>query len=112
MLTKKQYKFLKKLIKNDIHCDDLHDNRDEIYLYLLKNNFIATYLVCPPGDVNQEFAKLYCKITEEGKVELLLCKQDWYHFWIPTVISIIALIVSVLPIACSYVQTVLSQAAP
>jgi len=112
MLTKQQYKFLKKLLKKDIPCGELHKNRDEVFLYLQKNDLISTYLVCPPGDIKQEYAVQYCKISEEGKVELLLCKQAWYHFWIPTVISIIALIVSVLPIVCSYVQTIFSQNVP
>ena len=44
MLTKQQYKFLKKLLKKDIPCDELHENRDEVFLYLQKNNLISTYL--------------------------------------------------------------------
>ncbi len=98
MLTKQQYKFLKKLNKNDIHCDDLHDNQDRVYLYHLKNGFIDTYLFFPLEDRNEENAVLHCFITEEGKIELLLYKKEKYHFWIPTIISIIAIITSILAI--------------
>lgn len=114
MLTNQQYRFLKKVSKKDIPCDDLQENGDKIYRYLLKKEFIETYLVCPEKDVMQTNAKLYCKASESGKIELLLCKQEKYHFWIPTIISIIALIISILsiynaPIVWTYVQTMLSQ---
>lgn len=112
MLTSEQYKFLKKLLKKDKYCDDLHGNYDPVYMYLLEKKFIEYYNVFSPYDIDEKNPTLYCKITELGKVELLLCRQSWYHFWIPTVISIIALIASILPIACSYVQTVLYQASP
>ncbi len=111
MLTTKQYKFLKKLLKNDITCEGLHQNRDDVYVYLLKRGFISTYNVSPSGDIMERDSILYCKLTEEGKVELILCKQSWYHFWIPTIISIIALGISLIPAVCSYVQTILCQSA-
>lgn len=95
MLTTQQYKFLKKLLKKDIPCGDLRENYDAVYMYHLKKGFISYYNVCPPGDIMEENAVLYCKITEEGKVELLLHKQERYHFWIPTIISIIAIITSI-----------------
>lgn len=98
MLTNKQYKFLKKVSKKDIPCDDLHEKRDTIYSYLLENKFIENYNVCPDNDILELNSVLYCKITENGKVELSLCRQEKYHFWIPTIISIIALITSTLAI--------------
>lgn len=98
MLTKKQYKFLKKVSKNEMQCDDLQENGDKIYLYLLKREFIETYLVCPDNDIYQKNAKLYCGASESGNVELLLCRQERYHFWIPTILSIIAIIASFLAV--------------
>ena len=98
MLTRKQYKFLKKVSKNEIPCDDLIENRDRIFLYLLNQNFIEKYLVCPDNNIYQKNAKSYCKASESGNVELLLCRQEWYRFWIPTVLSIIAIITSFLAI--------------
>ncbi len=104
MLTTKQYKFLKKVSKNDISCDDLHQNRDRIYLYLLERKFIEIYNVCPDGDVLQKNAKLYCKATESGKIEILLCRQERYHFWIPTMLSILAIAISGLAIFTQNVE--------
>lgn len=98
MLTKKQYKFLKKVSKKELPCDDLHKKRDSIYSYLLDRKFIETYNVCPNGDIMEEKSKLYCRASESGNVELLLCKQERYHFWIPTILSIIAIIASFLAI--------------
>ncbi len=114
MLTKQQYKFLKKVSKKEIPCDDLHEKGDRIYLYLLNKKFIETFLVCPDGDVLQRNAKLYCRASESGNVELLLCKQERFHFWIPTIISIIALIISILsiynaPFVWTYVQETFVQ---
>lgn len=112
MLTTQQYKFLKKVSKEDIPCGDLHKNRDKIYVYLLKRKFIETYNDNPDGSTTEENSVLYCRASQDGKVELKLCRQERYHFWIPTIISIIALIASFLPIVCSYVQTIFCQNAP
>lgn len=98
MLTRKQYKFLKKVSKNEIRCDDLQENRDRIFLYLLDRKLIETHLVCPDNDIYEKNAKLYCNASESGNVELILCRQEWYRFWIPTVLSIIAIVASFLAI--------------
>lgn len=98
MLTAKQYKFLKKVSKKDISCGDLYKNRDSVYSYLLHKKFIENYNICHEKDIMETNSEMYCKITEYGKVELLLCKQERYHFWIPTIISIIAIITSILAI--------------
>lgn len=98
MLTKKQYKFLKKVSKKEIPCDNLQESGNKIFLYLLNKKFIETYLVCPDNDIYQKNAKLYCRASESGNVELLICKQEWYRFWVPTVLSIIAIIASFLAI--------------
>lgn len=98
MLTAEQYRFLKKVSKKNIQCNDLYKNRNSVYLYLLENKFIENHNVCPDNDIMEINSVLYCKITENGKVELSLCKQERYHFWIPTIISIIALVTSILAI--------------
>lgn len=94
MLTTKQYKFLKKLSKNEIQCDNLIDNRDRIFLYLLNQNYIEKYLVCPDNDIYEKNAKSYCRISQNGEVELKIYKQENYRFWIPTILSIISIIAS------------------
>lgn len=96
MLTKKQYKFLKKVSKNDIPCGDLHQNNDKVYRYLLRKGFIEEYNVNLDGDIMERNCVLYCRASEDGNVELLLCRQERYHFWIPTILSIIAIIASFL----------------
>ena len=98
MLTKKQYKFLKKVSNSEMQCDDLQENRDRIFLYLLNQNFIETYLVCPDDDIYEKNAKSYCKASEKGEVELKLYKQENYRFWVPTILSIIAIIASFLAV--------------
>lgn len=96
MLTKKQYKFLKKISKNEMYCGDLHESGDKIFLYLLNKKFIETYLVCPDNDIYQRNAKSYCRITQDGEVELKLYRQENYRFWIPTILSVFAIIASFL----------------
>lgn len=98
MLTRQQYKFLKKLLEEDMLCTHLNESRDSVYMYLLNKDFIEYYPVYNLTDIEEEHPILYCKITELGKVELLICRQSWYHFWIPTIISIIAIITSILSI--------------
>ena len=114
MLTRKQYKFLKKVSKNDMACNDSHQNKDEIYSYLLRKRFIEEYSVNPDGDIMERNLVFYCRASEDGKVELKLCRQERYHFWIPTIISIIALIISDLtissvPVLWTYVQETFVQ---
>lgn len=96
MLTKKQYKFLKKVSKNDIPCRDFYRNNDKVYQYLLRKGFIEEYNVNLDGDIKERNCVLYCRASEDGNVELLLCRQERYHFWIPTILSIIAIIASFL----------------
>lgn len=96
MITQKQYKFLKKISINEIPCDDLIENRDTIFLYLLNQNFVEKYLVCPDNDIYQKNAKSYCRISQDGEVELKIYKQENYRFWIPTILSIISIIASFL----------------
>lgn len=38
MITRKQYKFLKKVSKNETQCDDLIESKDKIFKYLLNQN--------------------------------------------------------------------------
>lgn len=109
MLTKPQYKFLKSLLKKDIQCDNLTKEKQDILEYLQNRKLVEFYNVCPPEDYMETSAKRFCKISEYGKVEILLCKQERFHFWIPTIISIIALIVSIfsisiMPIIMTYVR--------
>lgn len=98
MLTRKQYIFLKKVSKKEIPCDDLQENRDKFFLYLLNKKFIETYLVCPENDIYEKNAKQYCRISQDGEVELRVYKQENYRFWIPTILSVIAIISSFLAI--------------
>lgn len=98
MLTKKQYKFLKKVSKKETPCDELQENDDRICTYLLSKKFVETYLVCQNGDILQENAKSYYRISQDGEVELKLYKQENYRFWIPTVLSIIAIFASFLAV--------------
>lgn len=98
MLTTKQYKFLKKVSKNNIECNDMHENRDRLYVYLLRKGLIEEYSINPDGDIMETNSVLYCRLSEDGEVELKLYREEKYHFWIPTVLSIIAIITSIIAI--------------
>ncbi len=98
MLTKKQYKFLKKVSKNDIPCGDLRQNNDKAYQYLLRKGFIEEYNVNLDGDIMERNLIYYCRVSEDGEVELKIYKQDNYRFWVPTILSIIAIIASFLAV--------------
>lgn len=96
MITRKQYKFLKKVSKNETQCDDLIESKDKIFKYLLNQKLIEKYLVCPDNDIYEKNAKSYCRISQNGEVELKIYKQENYRFWIPTILSIISIIASFL----------------
>ena len=108
MLTTEQYKILKKLLKKDIPRDELYNpHRDNSVMeYLSKKNFITEYTKyyydfdfdSSFHRVREKKSKQYCQITEEGKVEFKTCKEDKYRFWIHTIISLIALFISIMSI--------------
>ena len=97
MLTKPQHKFLKKLLKKDIPCQDLAENFDPVYMYLLKKDFIEDYTTWSNYGAG-EVEIPYCKISEEGKVDLELYKESKYRFYVPTILSIIAIVASFLAV--------------
>lgn len=98
MITKPQHKFLKKLLKKDIPCQNLAENFDPVYMYLLKKDFIEDYIKWSTNGTEEKVEIPYCKISEEGKVELELYKESKYRFYVPTILSIIAIISSFLAI--------------
>lgn len=88
----------KKYPKKKFHVTIYKKVEIKFFYTFLNKKLIETYLVYPDNDIYQKNAKLYCRASESGNVELLICRQEWYRFWVPTVLSIIAIITSFLAI--------------
>lgn len=85
MLSPKQYRKLKSIqMFKGTRARDYAKNSD-LYKFFLRK-----------GLVKRKEVKGYngFVITPEGEMELYMYKLERYHFWIPTIISIIALIIS------------------
>lgn len=89
LIVREHYKKLKSLIKNNGSTGTDYAQNKELYDYLLSCGFIKK------ADVKgyRGFA-----VTESGKVQIRLYKNDNFRFWFPAVVSVVALIVSVLAI--------------
>lgn len=88
MITKYQYKILKKALRN---CGFTPSNQREVdackYLFSKK---------CFMRSRSQEYEY---EITQEGEVAMKVYFQDISRFWITTVLSIIALITGIFSIS-------------
>lgn len=88
MICKEHYVLLKRLIIfNGTRAKD-YKHRKDVYTYLLSCGYIKK------ADVRNYSGYV---ITESGRVAVDDYRKDKFRFWFPTIISIIALILS----ACS-----------
>lgn len=99
-ISKPQYKMLKKLHKNKcLSYEYLSDEEKEICTYLLQHNLISvtkkmgefskTDMILPPLKIDS------CSITQSGEAQIYIFKSTFYKWWIPVLISIAALIISI-----------------
>ena len=85
MICKEHYVFLKRILKNNgTEAKDYDINR-ELYIFLTSEKYIKSSVV--------RGYKGYV-ITESGKVAMRNYKNDNFRFWFPSIISIVAIILS------------------
>ena len=90
-MNKEQIRLLKHINKcGFFDYSNMSANEREVLFYLSKQKFI-TACANPNGE-----RPLY-KITEPGKSELFSLRQNSFKFWIPILISLVALIKSFFP---------------
>ncbi len=103
-LSKEQYKMLLKIKKsNYITSSSLSDKEIEICKYLMYNGYIESSLFSRQ-DINGAYHTLKklpekISITQTGETQIYVFRSTFYKWWIPVVISIAALIVSIVSIA-------------
>ena len=89
MLAPRQYRKLKSIHTfKGTKAKDYNKNSD-LYKFFLQNGLVKRQEV----DGYQGFI-----ITPDGERELYVYKLERYHFWIPTLLSIIAIITSILAV--------------
>lgn len=90
-MNKEQIRLLKQINKCGLFdYSNMSANEREVLFYLSEQKFIT-----PCANCNGE-RPLY-KITEFGKAELFSLRQSSFKFWIPIIISLVALIKSFFP---------------
>lgn len=90
-MSKEQIRLLKQINKCGLFDpSNMSANEREILFHLSRQKFITT-CANPNGE-----RPLY-KITELGKAELFSLRQNSLKFWLPTIISLVALIKSFFP---------------
>lgn len=93
-MNKEQIKLLRKIKKCGLFdYSDLSADERDILFYLRKQNFIT-------ANGNPNGGRPLYKITEFGRAELFSLRQKSFRLWIPifinTIISIAALIISII----------------
>lgn len=108
-ISKPQYKMLKKLHKNKfLSYECLSDEEKEICAYLLQHNLISvtkkigefskTDMILPPLKIDS------CSITQSGEAQIYIFKSTFYKWWIPVIISLVALALSIASLIVQIMQ--------
>lgn len=104
-ISKEQYRLLKKIKKSKrIPTSTLTDSELEICKYLMHNNCIEAALFSHQ-DITGAYHTLKklpkeIALTQAGESQIYAFRSTFYRWWIPVIISAIALIVSIsVPIA-------------
>lgn len=99
-LSKEQYKMLLKIKKsNKLPTSSLTEKELEICTFLMYKHCITSRLFSCPDitGVNHTLEKLpkELTITQTGEAEIYVFRSTFYKWWIPVVISVLALLVSI-----------------
>lgn len=98
MVNSRQYKMLKRISKyNLFEYTDFSDDESEIIKFLADQGFVA--YTADPNTESRISYKKYCRITQSGYAEIYSFKVEHFRFWIPSVISLIALLTSILSLS-------------
>lgn len=93
-LTKDQYRLLKKINRKKIlHCNAIADYEQEAHSKLLELHYVSQYGVGNDG-IDPEYYET--RITEDGKMYIATRRINNRKFIIPVIISVAALIVSIM----------------
>ena len=90
MITRKQYKKLKSIYHSNGTTAKDSDRNREMYRFLAGKNYIRKQEVR---------GYMGYVVTQEGEIEIKAYREDLFRFWVTTIISFIALVVSIISIA-------------
>lgn len=97
-IDSKQYKLLTKLKRNDLSADSLSQIESEDCLYLVQCGYATPAkdrVMCnTPGGSRRLLITTCYKITPSGRAARYEFKATFYKWWIPVVISILAIVIS------------------
>lgn len=102
MITKKQYRLMKSVLKsNGTTAQDSQNHK--IYTYLASKGFL-----------HKEPVRGYMGyvVTQDGEVEIRKYEDDIYRFKVTTTISLIALVTSIVSIAIGFLSSRSSARCP
>lgn len=88
MITAKQYRLMKKVLKSNGSTAQDHENH-ELYQYLTYKGFLRKQAVR---------GYMGYVVTQDGEVEMKAYLEDIYKYYITTAISFVALITSIVAI--------------
>lgn len=98
MINSRQYKMLKKISEHNLfEYTELSQNESDIISFLANQGFIA--YAADPNTESRISHKKYCQITQAGYAEIYSFKVEHFRFWLPSVISLIALLTSILSLS-------------
>lgn len=98
MINVKQYKLLKQISKIELfEYTNLPESKISI-IHFLADQKLIIYKPDPENDSRVSKRK-FCQITQEGYASIYSFKVERFHFWIPSVIAFIALVVSILSLS-------------
>lgn len=98
MINPKQYKLLKQISKTEFfEYTDFTESETSIIHFLASQKLII-YKSDPQND-SRVSKKRFCQITQEGYAAIYSFRVERFHFWIPSVIALIALVVSILSLS-------------
>ena len=91
-----RYKFLKKIKKKPLPTQSVTTDEKLKCDYFLKNHYIIIHeekqsIVSKSGFISHKIVSSYYQITEEGKVAIYNFYISFMRWWIPLLISIAAL---------------------
>lgn len=99
-LSKEQYKMLCKIQKKNLTKSDLSERELSVCEYLLEIECIRPDTqILPNYGGRSSVVKLFpskLECTQKGEAQVYAFRSTFYKWWIPVVISVIALLVSII----------------
>lgn len=94
-ISRKQYRVLKHIYRRkSINSSQLSDERIEICNYLTECNYLSIQPLSIVLD-SPLCSDYLLRVTQSGEAEIYRFRSTFYKWWIPVVISVFALLVSI-----------------